>query len=65
MNIEWCYYLAWIPGVILTAEGIGYWIMKDQDDTKQANFAYFTPVEWRILNLISGLFIITIAWNAL
>jgi hypothetical protein len=64
LNMEWGYILAWIPGVILTVEGIAYWIMKNKDQTDQSKFSYFTPVEWRIVNLISGLFIIAIAWNA-
>ena len=65
LGMDWGYDLAWIPGVILTLEGISYWINNGKKKSDPAQYTYFTPSEWKVLNLLTGLFVIIIAWNAL
>ena len=65
MGTDWGYLLSWIPGVILTLEGISYWIVTSGKHVHEKSYSYFTRIEWSALNLVSGLFIIAVAWNAL
>ena len=65
LGTGWGYLLAWIPGVILTLEGIGYWITTSKKHNPIVKDTYFTRIEWSALNLVTGLFVILIAWNAL
>jgi len=65
MGTEWGYALAWIPGIILTIEGISYWIMTGKKQMQPLAESYFTRVEWSSLNLVTGMFIMVVAWNAL
>ena len=65
MGAEWGYVLAWIPGIILTFEGISYWILTGKNHMQALADSYFTRVEWSVLNLFTGLFIIAVAWHAM
>jgi len=65
MGTSWGYFLAWIPGIILTLEGIGYWMMTNKKHTPIVKDTYFSRIEWSALNLFTGLFVILVAWNAL
>lgn len=65
LGTDWGYVLAWIPGVILSLEGISYWVMTSKKHAPERKFSYFTRIEWSALNLVTGLFIILVAWNAL
>jgi len=65
MGTEWGLTLAWLPGIILTLEGISYWIVTGKKHPRGKKYPYFTRIEWSALNLITGLYIIAVAWNAL
>ena len=65
MGTKWGFALAWLPGIILTLEGITYWIVTGKKHLREDRYPYFTRIEWSALNLITGLYIIAIAWNAM
>lgn len=65
MGTSWGYLLAWIPGLFITFEGISYWIITGKKNLQGIKYSYFNRIEWSILNIITGLFILFVAWNAI
>ena len=65
LGTSWGYTLAWIPGIMLTVEGISYWIMTNPKHATTKYFSYFTRMEWSALNFFTGILIILVAWHAL
>jgi hypothetical protein len=60
---SWGYVLAWIPGIIFTFEGIGYWFWSGHQQRFKDPLR--TRIEWSTLNIICGLFIVLVAWSGI
>lgn len=65
MGTSWGYLLAWIPGLFITFEGISYWIVTGKKNLQGIKYSYFNRIEWSTLNIVTGLFILFVAWNAM
>ena len=62
---SWSYTLAWIPGIILFLEGISFWTWRNQNNRPAQDLSLTERIEWSGLNIVSGLFILLVAWSAL
>lgn len=60
----WGYTLAWIPGIILLLEGSSFLTWCCLKKVQKPDLSLLERVEWGSLNIVSGLFIILIAWAA-
>jgi hypothetical protein len=65
LDVPWGYKLAWIPGAILIYHGLSFWFWtknRNRDGNKLESDAL--RIGWTIVNLITGLLTILLAWNA-
>ena len=64
-NIQWGYKLAWIPGIILVYHSLGFWFWT-KNRNKDGNNLESKPmrVVWTLINFVTGVLTIIIAWNA-
>ncbi|MFW9773498.1 MAG: hypothetical protein ACFFEO_15215 [Candidatus Thorarchaeota archaeon] len=62
-NIPWSYTLAWFPGSILVYHSISYWFwIGNQNKSGNPTTSNKFRIVWFLLNLITGVLCILIAW---
>lgn len=64
LGSSWAFTLAWIPGIMLFYHGINYWFWTG-DEKKAGHKVVTRPmrVEWFLINIITGILTILVAWN--
>ena len=63
LNISWAYKLAWIPGVIMIYHSLSYWFwIGNQNKSGRPTTTNKFRVVWFLLNFITGILSILIAW---
>lgn len=65
LNASWGYTLAWFPGVILLYHSFSYWFWT-RNRRREGNKLHSDTmrVGWFLVNLVTGILSIIIAWNA-
>ena len=65
LNLSWGYKLAWFPGVIFLYHGLSFWFWTgNQNKAGHKLFSDGLRIGWSLVNFISGILTVLIAWNA-
>jgi hypothetical protein len=65
LNVSWGYKLAWIPGAIFLYHSFNYWfwnLNRNRDGNKLTSDT--ERIIWTLVNIVTGLLTILVAWNA-
>ncbi|NYB51263.1 MAG: hypothetical protein HVN35_01675 [Methanobacteriaceae archaeon] len=64
-SAQWSYKLAWIPGVIFIYHSISFWFWSRNQESRGCKYRSSSgKVGWFLANLLSGIFIVLVAWYA-
>lgn len=64
-NISWGYKLAWLPGTVFVYHGISFWFWtKNRNKDGNRLESNTMRVGWAIVNIVTGILAILLAWNA-
>ncbi|MHA2029411.1 MAG: hypothetical protein ACW99Q_08465 [Candidatus Kariarchaeaceae archaeon] len=65
LNADWGYKLAWIPAAVFVYHGISFWFWTDnQRKLGHRLSGDALRIGWTLMNLVSGLITMLVAWNA-
>jgi len=64
-NAPWAFKLAWFPGVIMIYHSISYWFwIGNQNKSGHSTTSSTVRIVWFLLNIITGILAVLVAWNA-
>ena len=65
LDVSWGYKLAWFPGVIFVYHSISFWFWtKNRNKDGNKLESNVMKISWFILNFLTGVLAILLAWNA-
>lgn len=65
LNASWAFKLAWFPGVIMIYHSFSYWFwIGNQSKSGHPTTSNAFRIAWFLLNLITGVLAVLVAWNA-
>ena len=65
LNAPWAFKLAWFPGVIMIYHSISYWFwIGNQNASGHPTTSSTFRIVWFLLNIITGILAVSVAWKA-
>ena len=65
LNASWAYKLAWFPGVIMIYHSLSFWFWSgNQKKSGHPMTSNAFRIVWFLLNFITGMLAVLVAWNA-
>ncbi|MCK4822772.1 hypothetical protein KA005_43815 [bacterium] len=65
LKTTWAYKLAWFPGVIMIYHSFSFWFwIGNQNKSGHPTTSSALRIVWFLLNFITGVFAVLVAWNA-
>jgi len=62
-DAAWAYKLVWFPGVVMIYHGLSFWFwIGNQNKLGNPTLSHNVRIGWTLVNLITGLLAILIAW---